>query len=223
MSRRIITIDGPAGAGKGTVAKIVAKELQLIQLDSGALYRLLTLHFLQHFHTIGFEDQDILVDALSAVSVSLNIENNKIRWFLNNAPVGSDIYSSEISLRTAHFSTLIPVREKVNILLRELSMHHDIIIDGRDMGSVVFPHATLKIYLDADATIRAERRLKQLLAKGETATYNEVLAQTIERDTLDKNKEFGALKVPEGAYLIDSSYLTIEDTAEKIITLYKQL
>lgn len=223
MSRRIITIDGPAGAGKGTVAKIVGEKLHLIQLDSGALYRLLTYYFLEKFTDITHIHQDDLVAELHTIRVQLNIEKNTIKWLINDRLVGKEIYESHISMHTAHFSKLIPIREKVNILLRELSQDHDIIIDGRDMGSVVFPQADLKIYLDAAPEIRAERRLLQLKAKGEDISYTEILRQTMERDDMDRKKEFGALKIPEAAHIIDSSNLSIEATAEAIINAYQKL
>lgn len=216
MKRRIITIDGPAGAGKGTVASIVAKHLQFIQLDSGALYRLLTFHFLEKYQAIP-TDQDMIVEELRTIQVSLEIVDDKITWYLKGKKVGREIYDSTLSLFTAELSKLIPIREKVNILLRELSQNHDIIIDGRDMGSVVFPHADIKFYLDASPEIRARRRHQQLLAKGEHISYEEVLAQTLQRDEIDRTKKFGALRIPEGAHVVDSSHMTIQETAEAMI------
>ena len=123
---------------------------------------------------------------------------------------------------TSEFSKFIPVREKVNILLRELSITHDIVIDGRDMGSVVFPHADLKIYLDASPEIRAQRRMEQLEKDNKlgSRTYQQVLEETTNRDNSDKGKVFGALRVPENACIIDSSHLTIAETADKIIEHY---
>lgn len=223
MSRRIIvTIDGPAGAGKGTVAKIVGQKLDLIQLDSGALYRLITLHFLKVFHEILPDEQDEIVAELKNINVELAILNGRIEWTLNHVKVGAEIYDPQVSLATAKFSAFIPVREKVNILLRELSLNHDIIIDGRDMGSVVFPHADLKIYLDASPEIRAHRRMEQLENSGRIAgkTYEQILSETQSRDESDRNKPYGALKVPENACIIDSSHLTIEETANQIIDLF---
>ncbi|MFN7160102.1 MAG: (d)CMP kinase [Candidatus Gracilibacteria bacterium] len=222
MSRRIVTIDGPAGAGKGTVAKIVGKTLGLIQLDSGALYRLITVHFLKVFNNELPTNQDHIVVELKNVHVDMQIEEKRIKWILNGKLVGAEIRDPKVSLATSDFSKFIPVREKVNILLRELSISHDIIIDGRDTGSVVFPHADLKIYLDASPEIRAQRRMEQLMQSGKIGnlTYEQILQDTIIRDTNDKSKAFGALKVPENACIIDSSHMTIEDTAQKIIDLY---
>lgn len=225
MSRRIVTIDGPAGAGKGTVAKIVGQKLGLIQLDSGALYRLITVHFLKVFHNSLPFDQDEIVIELKNIEVSMYIADNRIQWFLGGVKVGAEIRNPKVSLATSEFSKYIPIREKVNILLRELSLTHDIIIDGRDMGSVVFPHADLKIYLDASPSIRAQRRLEQLEKDNKlgSRTYQQVLEETISRDNNDRSKVFGALKVPENACIIDSSHLSITETAEKIIDLYRHI
>ena len=179
----IVAIDGPAGTGKGTITKLIAKDFGLINIDTGATYRCVTLEMINQ-------------------NVSIN-EKDKIR-------------SKEVTALVSQVSAIVEVRLNMVKLQRKLAEGKDVIMEGRDITTYVFPNADVKIYLDADVKERARRRYKENLEKGINMTYEEVLEKIKIRDHNDSNKEIGSLKIAEDAIVIDTTYLTIEQVKEKV-------
>lgn len=213
MSERFvtITIDGPAGAGKSTVARRVAETLGFEYLDTGALYRAVTLYLMRK--SIPPSETPVLRKALSDLSV--RIESDSV--FVNEADVTADIRTASVEKNVSAYASLPLVRDK---LLRIQHLHaekNDIVADGRDMGTTVFPDACLKIYLVASTRTRAYRRWKDLAASGVQVTMEEVEKQVKRRDTADTNRIRSPLRVPRGAVIIDTSEMAVGEVVGKIL------
>ena len=204
----IVAIDGPAGSGKGTVTKEIAKRMGLINLDTGATYRCVALASIRN--KIGLEEEDKIVSMIDDLKIEFKYdENDFIRVFLNDEEVTNEIRSFEVN-------KIIPVRLKMVDLQRKMAEGKDVIMEGRDIGTYVFPNADVKIYLDADVEERAKRRFKENKEKGLDVTFEEVLENIKKRDENDKKKKFGALKVAEDAVIVDSTKLTISEMADEV-------
>ncbi len=193
----IVAIDGPAGAGKGTITKLVAKELGLVSIDTGMLYRCHALAILRN--NINLSNEKEIEDMLDKIKIELRNENNKQTVFLNGEDVTSEIRMPEISKVVSKTSSILGVREKITNLERKvgyewLKQGKNIIMEGRDITTVVFPEADVKIYLDATPIERAKRRCRQNKRNGINQSFNEVLQSIMERDKNDMNKKVGALK-----------------------------
>lgn len=210
---RIITIDGPAGAGKSTIAKLLAEKIGYQYLDTGAVYR--TIAFCLSRMSIPPVESEILISALKECRISLL--NGKV--LLGEEDVSSLIRSQEIDRIVSAYSALSAVRTFLIRIQREQAEKNDIVADGRDMGSVVFPEAILKIYLDADIDVRAERRWKELAARGVDVSLDEIRQEVMERDCLDTERKISPLRVPEGACIVETSNMTVESVVEKIMTI----
>ena len=218
----IIAIDGPAGSGKGTIAKALAEKIGFIRLDTGALYRCVTLEVINN--NINLTDIDKIVNIAKNMNVKFqksDNENDLDKVFLNERDVTKSIRSAEVSKLVAEVSTIPQVRSELLKIQRNLAEHHDIIMEGRDIGTVVFPNANLKIYLDADIEERAKRRYKENQGKNINMSYEEVIENIRKRDENDKAKEIGALKKAKDSIVIDTTKLTIEEVVEKIIEIIK--
>jgi len=215
-----IAIDGPAGAGKSTIAKAVAKELSFVYVDTGAMYRALGLNCLNK--GISKDDEAMVVNACNEALVSIEYRDGEQIVLLNNENVNGLIRTPEVGDTASAISVYKEVREKMVSLQQELAATRSVIMDGRDIGSVVLPNADLKIYLDADVKIRAKRRVDELVAKGMEANEQEILDQMIERDYRDMHRENSPLtKVPD-AVVVDSSYMTPEQVKDEILKLFKE-
>jgi cytidylate kinase len=212
----VITIDGPAGAGKSTISKILAKKLDYIYLDTGALYRALAYKALKL--NIDLNDVASLKDLCLKTDVFLKNVNGHMRVFVDGEDVEDKIRTEEVGLAASKISTYAVIREKLLDLQREAGVRGGIIAEGRDMGSVVFPGADFKFYLDAGVDERARRRHKELKIKGISAEYQSIQRDIIARDQQDKQRELAPLKAPEGAIVIDSDNLSIEKVVEKIFS-----
>ncbi len=212
----VITIDGPAGAGKSTISKILAKKLGYIYLDTGALYRALAYKALKL--RISLDDISSLNDLCLKTDVYLKNVNGHMRVFVDGEDVEDKIRTEEAGLAASKISTYSVVREKLLDLQREAGVRGGIVAEGRDMGSVVFPGAACKFYLDAGVDERARRRHKELKIKGMPAEYESIQRDIIARDQQDKQRELAPLKAPEGAVIIDSDNLSIEEVVEKILS-----
>ena len=218
MKRRfIITIDGPAGAGKSTVSKIVAKKLDFIYLDTGALYRALAYKALKL--RISLDEVSSLADLCSNTKVVLKNISGQMKVSVDGEDVEAKVRTEEVGLAASKISTFAVVREKLLDLQREAGARGGIVAEGRDMGSVVFPNADYKFYLDASLEERTRRRQIELLDKGLSAEYELIQKDMISRDKQDKQREIAPLKAPEGAIIIDSDNLPIEGVVEKIISI----
>jgi cytidylate kinase len=214
--KSIVTIDGPAGAGKSTISKILAQNLDYIYLDTGALYRALAYKALKK--KISLEDVPALADLCSSTAVVLKNIDGRMKVYVDGEDVEGKIRTEEVSMAASKISTFAVVREKLLNLQREAGAHGGIIAEGRDMGSVVFPHADYKFYLDAQLEERIRRRYKELLEKGVSVEYQSVQKDMLARDKQDKQRNIAPLKVPEGAVIIDSDNLSVGGVVEKIIS-----
>lgn len=214
----IITIDGPVACGKGTVAKLVAKDLGWVHLDSGIFYRLLAL-FSQE-RAIASNDENALIQAASLLIFSL--ENGQV--YLDGRDVSEKIRQEEISLRASEVAKLPKVRAALLKTQQAYAKQQNLVAEGRDMGTVVFPKALLKVYLYADPECRAKRRAKQLgIKKEDSISYSLILANLIKRDKTDRVRELSPLLPAEDAKLLDSTVLTAAQTAKIILNWYHDL
>lgn len=211
----IVGIDGPAGSGKGTVTKIIAQRMGLVNLDTGATYRCVALESIRR--NIPLSDEEGITNIIDEINIEFEYdEEDNIIVYLNGENVTKEIRSTEVSSIVSPLSSIIPVRIKMVELQRRMAEGKDVIVEGRDICTVVFPNADVKIYLDADVKERARRRFKENQEKGIECTYEEVLESINKRDENDKNKEMGALKVADGATIVDSTNLTIEEMANEV-------
>lgn len=215
----IVAIDGPAGSGKGTVTKILAERLGLINLDTGATYRCVALATLDNNYTL--QDEEKITELLPTLDIEFKIEDGKEKVFLNGRDVTDKIRSKEVNQIVSQVSGITPVRIYMAELQRKMANGKDVIMEGRDIGTYVFPNAEVKIYLDADVEERAKRRYKENLEKGIDMSYEEVLENIKKRDENDKNKKIGALKVAEGAIIVDTTSKTIKEVADEIENIIK--
>jgi len=215
-----IAIDGPAGAGKSTLAKAVAKKMGFVYIDTGAMYRAIGLYMLDR--NVDLADEAALKEALEGVKLDIAYENDAQQVYLNGENVTGRIRTEVAGDMASKVSTILLVREKLVSLQQEMAERIDVVMDGRDIGTVVLPKAELKIYFTASSKVRAERRYKELLEKGIVSTVDEIEAEIVARDYRDMNREHSPLKQAEDAVLVDSSYLTIEEGVEKIIALIEE-
>ncbi len=215
-----IAIDGPAGAGKSTIAKTASKELGFIYVDTGALYRTVGLNALRQGKDTK-SDGDV-IPTLSGLEVSLRFVNGEQRVFLGEEDVSEAIRQNEVSMAASNVSAIPAVREFLFDLQRDIAKKNNCIMDGRDIGTVVLPDAKIKIYLTASAEARADRRFKELTEKGQTVSYDEILQGIKDRDYQDMNREIAPLKKAEDAVLVDTTELTLEESIEHMINVIKE-
>lgn len=216
---RSIAIDGPAGAGKSTIAKRVAKELGFIYVDTGAMYRAMALYFLRQ--GIRGEEEDKVSAACGEIAVSIEYENEEQQVLLNGENVNGLIRTEEVSMMTSDTSKYRAVREKLLSLQRELAQKKDVIMDGRDIGTCVLPEADLKIYLTASAEERARRRYLEQQERGTECDFEQIKKDIIARDEQDMNREVSPLRQAEDAVLVDASDMTIDEVAGCVADLYR--
>lgn len=210
----IVALDGPAGSGKGTVTKILAKKLGLVNIDTGAMYRCVALEMLNK--NIKLDELDKIKELLNNIDISLKETKDKQIVLLNGQDVSSEIRTNRVTKIVSQVSSIKEIRDKLVELQRNMAKSQDIIMEGRDITTVVFPNADVKIYLDADVEERAKRRYEQNVKKNIESTYKQVLADMKARDENDKNKEYGALKIAKDAIVIDSSKKNINQVVSEI-------
>lgn len=223
MGKIVIAIDGYSGCGKSSTAKAVAKELGYTYIDSGAMYRAATLHFLNNF--LSPTNPHDVEKALKTLEISFHInpETGKQETFLNGLYVEDEIRSMRVSERVSEIATLKSVREELVAQQQKLGKKKGVVMDGRDIGSVVFPRAELKVFMSADLDTRSVRRQQELLEKGELIDLDEIRNNLSERDRIDSSrKESPLLKMPE-AIEIDTSELTFENQVAQIVFLARQI
>lgn len=209
-----VAIDGPAGAGKSTIAKLVAKEKGYIYVDTGAMYRALAIHFLKK--GIAPEDTAGVVGACRDADVSIRYENGVQQVYLNGENVTCMLRTEEVGNMASRTSAIPEVREKLLELQRTLARENDVIMDGRDIGTNILPNADVKIYLTASVETRAKRRYDELKEKGEECDLDTIAQDIKDRDERDMNRETAPLKKAEDAVLVDSSYMTIPEVVSEI-------
>ncbi|HHU72867.1 MAG TPA: (d)CMP kinase [Clostridiales bacterium] len=220
MSNYNIAIDGPAGAGKSTIAKSVAKKLGFIYVDTGAMYRAMALYFLRM--GIDSNDQQRIEEACKDVNVTIEYRNNEQIVLLNGENVNGLIRTEEVGNMASASSVYKAVRLKLVELQRELAKNENVIMDGREIGTFVLPNADLKIYLTASSRERARRRWSELKERGIDADIDEIEEDIITRDNRDMNREFAPLKKADDAILIDSSDLTVDQVIDKIVKYHNK-
>lgn len=211
-----IAIDGPAGAGKSTIAKLVAKELGFIYVDTGALYRAIA-HYLVT-NQIDIEDEAALTKACAGISVAIEYEKGVQQVYLNGENVTPYLRTEETGNMASKSSAKSPVRAALLDLQRDMAKQHDVVMDGRDIGTNVLPKAEVKIYLTASSKERADRRYRELVEKGEQADINKIEADIIERDERDMNRSIAPLKQAEDAVFVDSSDMGIDEVVGVILS-----
>lgn len=210
----VVAVDGPAGSGKGTVTKRIEEELGFLNLDTGATYRCVALETLRR--GLRLEDEEKIIEVANQIDIKIDNKGKQDIILLNGEDVSKEIRTKEVTAIVSPISSIIPVREKMVEVQRKLAKGKDVIVEGRDIGTVVFPNAEVKIYLDANENVRAERRYKENLEKHIDMTFEEVLENIKKRDYNDTHKKFGALKRTNDAIYVDSTNLSIDEVVEKI-------
>ena len=217
MSTINIAIDGPAGAGKSTIAKMVSARLGYIYVDTGALYRAVALYLTEN----GIADEDIEKE-LEKAEVSLRFVDGAQRVFLGDRDVSDLIRTPEISMAASRTSAIPAVRAYLFDTQQKIAHENNIIMDGRDIGTVVLPNADVKIFLTASAEERANRRYKELAEKPDCPSYEEILQDIIQRDYQDMHREIAPLKQAEDAVLVDTTHLDLDGSADEITRIIKE-
>lgn len=214
-----VAIDGPAGAGKSTIAKAAAKELGFIYVDTGALYRAIAYNAV----TKGvIDDTQKIIDMLTDTNVELKYVDGVQAVYLNGHDVSAYIRTPEISMGASKVSAIPQVREFLLNLQRDIAQKNNVIMDGRDIATVVLPNADVKIFLFASPECRAQRRYKELIEKGEDVTLEDVLADVNQRDYQDSHREIAPLKPSEDSVMADTSKLNLEESIQLIINIIKE-
>ena len=216
----VVAIDGPAGTGKGTITKIISKEMGLINIDTGATYRCVALYAIRN--NINIEDKDKIIESLPYINIDMKNKNGEQTIFLNSEDVTKQIRSKEVSSIVSQISSIKEVRFAMVDVQRNLAKGKDVIMEGRDITTYVFPNADVKIYLDADETERARRRYEEMIEKGMEISFDEVLKNIQIRDKNDKEKEIGALKIAEDAVYVDTTNLSIEQVVDRVKEIIKE-
>ena len=215
-----VAIDGPAGAGKSNIAKACAKELGYIYVDTGAMYRGIALYMVDH--KIRPTDIEAVKQALLDVNVTLRYEDGKQLLIVNGQDVSDRIRTPEVSAAASLFSAIPEVRKALLDLQHDIAEKNNVLMDGRDIGTVILPQAQVKIYLDASPEIRGKRRYDELVLKGESVVLEDIIEDVKQRDYQDMHRETSPLKKADDAIVVDSSYMTIEEVQNKIVSLVRE-
>lgn len=217
----VVALDGPAGSGKGTVTREVAKKMNLINIDTGAMYRCVTLYMIEN--NIELEETEKIKDMLNnKINIELKKEDNQDKAYLNGQDVSRQIREKKVNDLVSQVSHVVEIRESITNLSRKMAEKIDVIMEGRDIGTNVFPNADVKIYLDATPEERAIRRLKQNQEKAIDIPYDEILKNIKFRDNNDKTSNVAPLKQAEDAIYIDSTNMSIDEVVEEIVNIIKK-
>lgn len=212
----VVAIDGPAGSGKGTVAKLISEKLGFVNIDTGATFRCIALAMIQR--NIKKEEEDKIKELLNYIDINMKPDGTVL---LNGEIVTDRIRENDVNTLVSPISVIKIVRDKLLDVQRKIAEGKNVVMEGRDIGTVVFPNADVKIYLDASPEERAKRRLKQNQEKGIESSYEEVLQNIIDRDKRDSSREIAPLKQADDAIYLDSTPLSIEEVVEKITDIIK--
>ena len=212
-----VASDGPAGAGKSTIAKLIAKKMGYIYVDTGAMYRAMALYFIRN--GIKAEDTQMVSEKCKDADISIAYRDGEQVVLLDDENVNGLIRTEEVGNMASATSANKNVRQKLVELQKKLAANSDVVMDGRDIGTVVLPNADVKIYLTASSSVRAKRRYDELIAKGEKADLATIEADIIERDNRDMTREISPLRQADDAVLVDSSYMTIDEVVQTVVDL----
>lgn len=215
-----IAIDGPAGAGKSTIAKTASKELGFIYVDTGALYRTVGLNALRK--GADTKKADEVIPTLAGLSVSMKFVDGEQRVFLGSEDVSADIRQNDVSMAASNVSKIPEVRAFLFDLQRDIAKNNNCIMDGRDIGTVVLPDAKIKLFLTASPEARADRRYKELCEKGQCVNYNDILKEITERDYQDTHRDIAPLKQAADAVLVDTTELNLKESVAYMLSLIKE-
>lgn len=221
LNKRLnIAIDGPAGAGKSTIAKMVSKKLNCIYVDTGAMYRTVALFLIEN--GIANDDEKRIAKEIENIHVDIQFEVGEQKVLLNGKDVTEEIRAERVGKWASEISKYTLVREYLVKMQREVAAKQDVVMDGRDIGTVVLPQANVKIYLTASSKVRAMRRYNELTQKGVFCDIHDIEQGIMERDAQDMNREISPLRQAKDAILIDSSNMTIDEVVEKIVSLARE-
>lgn len=209
-----IAIDGPAGAGKSSIAKLVAKDMNFIYVDTGAMFRAMAYYFLTG--GIDTQDEEAVSRECERINIRIEYEEGVQHIYLNGTDVSEEIRKEEVGKNASIIAPYPVIRTKLLELQRAMAAENDVIMDGRDIGTVVLPNAEAKIFLTASSRVRAERRFKELQEKGEICDLDQIEEDIITRDKQDMNRKIAPLKQAEDAVLVDTSYMTIPEVVATI-------
>lgn len=212
-----VAVDGPAGAGKSTIARAVAKHLNLIYVDTGAMYRAMALYMLRS--GVDPADTGAVIEKCDLADITIHYENGEQVVFLNGANVNPYLRTEEVGNATSVISVIPEVRKKMVELQHSLAVSSDCIMDGRDIGTCVLPNAQLKVYLTADSAVRAKRRYDELMAKGQKCDLKKIQDDIEDRDYRDMHRETSPLRQAEDAVLVDTSFMTVQEVIDRLVQL----
>ncbi len=215
-----IALDGPSGSGKSTVAGILAKKLDILHLDTGAMYRACALEALKR--NIDCLDEDAVKGFISDIDLVIKYENGGQKTILDGEDVSLKIRDNKVSLMSSNISSLPIVRKKMVEMQRKVAAENPCILDGRDIGTVVLPHAKYKFFITATSEVRARRRFNELTEKGQQVDYEQLLQEMIKRDYNDSHRKIAPLKQADDAILIDTSNMTVSEVVEKILSIINE-
>lgn len=221
MNKTVIAIDGPAGAGKTTVSRLVAKKLGFVHVDTGAMYRAVTYKLLNS--GVSLDDIEEVKNVLDKLNIKFEIQNNELKIIIDNVDVSDKIRTEYISANVNIVAAIPEVRKKLRELQRLVGSQYDCVMEGRDITTAVFPETKFKFYLDAPVEERALRRYKELVEKGERVSLEEVKSAIIRRDELDKTRGINPLKIDENAIIINTYGLSQEQVADIIVEHVKKI
>ncbi len=218
----IIAIDGPAGSGKSTIAKLIAEKLHFLHIDTGAMYRAVTWKVLQQGITIGTGAESEIVEIAQKLNLTMKKENGVNRVFVDEKEITSEIREQSISNQVAIVAAMEGVRKAMVRLQQEMGRDGDVVLEGRDIGTVVFPEARVKIFLTAQVKERAHRRYKELMSKGVACSLEDLEKEIAERDRWDMNRPISPLTKARDAVEVDTTGLSIDEVVEKILKLVRK-
>ena len=227
MKKITIAIDGHSSCGKSTMAKDLAKAVGYVYVDTGAMYRAVTLYAMRHniFDEDNKVNEDLLKNEMKNINISFrfNAEKGTPDAYLNGECVETEIRRMDVSSRVSHIAAIPFVREILVDLQKQMGRDKGVVMDGRDVGTVIFPDAELKLYVTASAEVRAQRRYDELKAKGEDVDFNEILKNVQERDYIDTHREVGPLKKADDAIVLDNSHMTIEEQKKWLLEQFEKV
>lgn len=215
-----VAIDGPAGAGKSTVARLLSKKLGFLYFDTGALYRVLGYYFI--INNLDYKDKEIISKHLNEINISFQINNRQQKMFLNNNDVTYNIRNDEVSMVASEISSIPIVRQYLLNMQREVAKNNNVVMDGRDIGTVVLPNADVKIFLTADLRVRANRRWRQLKKTENCIRFNQVIKMVAERDRNDRTRKISPLIPAKDAIFISTTRSSLYHTVNKLATIVKR-